>query len=647
MKRHWVIGCAFYLLACWHAGGLLPPVVGQAARKPRAEPQVLSVFPMGATQGSRSSIEIRGQNLEEAHAVWVDCKSISAEIKRIEPIESEEQGTSVKPPPVFRVAIELSVASDAGIGMHTLRITSPLGISNPLPFIVYQEPVVVETDLATETATVARRVSTLPVVVSGKIGAVGEVDTYSFEAQAGQELFFEVLHAGRIDPQLTLYEPAGSWFDPRALRRLAFNDEPNTASKNLSPALSYRFDRKGRFLATVGGFLGRGGPDSSYQLRIVPMVQRGVVMSAPKLAHETGGRWQERSFARELRLDRPKILESRAAEAADGKASAGNESKTSSSVPGATSDGQAKPEVPAAKPAAGLTFIAEEEPRQETNDAREISIPALIDGKIDRPGDVDRFKFRVNDGARMAFEIETPVKPAPLFAPRLGVFDEAGHEILSNVFAFVQGSGEFIEKVLEPKVTYKFERGGEYLLELRDLTSRNGGPDYRYRVAVRPQIPHAGRIEMASSFGRTFDGTITEGATVQQLNLVPGEAKKIVVLTEAEEGFDGQIALNLEGLPPGVEVLPATEVEPERARPLDEGKKERFRPGQQVATILLVVAPDAAVTRLPYLAHLKARPVVNGRAGQALTVQTLPVMVVMPEETSGRKADPVISKTQR
>src|SRR5204863_2439179 len=62
---------------------------------------------------------------------------------------------------------------------------------------------------------------------------------------------------------------------------------------------------------------------------------------------------------------------------------------------------------------------------------------------------------------------------------------------LLNVFAFVQGSGEFVEKVLEPKITYKFERGGEYLLELRDLTSRNGGPDFRYRVVIRPQIPRS------------------------------------------------------------------------------------------------------------------------------------------------------------
>lgn len=631
MKRHWVIGCALCLLAGSHAEGLLPPVAGQATRKPRAEPQLNSVFPMGATQGSRSNIEIRGLNLEEAHALWVDCKSISAEIKTVEPIKSEEQGTSVKAPSVFRVAIDVTVASDADIGMHTLRIASPLGISNPLPFIVYREPVVVETDLPAEAATLARRVSTLPVVVSGKIGAAGEVDTYSFEAQAGQEVFFEVLHAGRTDPQIALYEPAGSWFDSRALRRLAFNDEPNTASKNLSPALSYRFERKGPFLASVGGFLGRGGPDSSYQLRIVSMAQRGVAMTAPKLAHETGGRWQERSFARELRLDRPKILESRTTEAADEKPSAGNES-ASSSAQAATSDGQAKPDVQAAKPGADLGLIADEETGQENTDAREISTAALIDGKIDRPGDVDRFKFRVSDGARLAFEIETPAKPAPLFTPRLGVFDEAGQEILSNVFAFVQGSGEFIEKVLEPKITYKFERGGEYLLELRDLTSRNGGPDCRYRVVVRQQIPHAGRIEMASSFGRTFEGTINEGPAVQQLNLVPGEAKKVIVLTEEEEGFDGQIALYFEGLPPGVEVLPATEVEPERARPLDIGKRERYRPRQQVATILLVAGPDAAVTHLPYMAHLKARPVVNGKAGQPLSVQILPVMVVMPDE---------------
>ena len=643
MKRLCLITCALYLVAA----GSVEPAAGQATAKARLEPQLSYVFPLGAAQGSRRSVELRGQNLENAYALWSDCTAITGEIKSIEPVKSEGPENAAKGKPGLRIQVEVAVAADSIVGQHWLRLIGPLGISNPLPFFVYQEPVVVEGDLKQDVEAAVRRIAGLPTVVSGTLATTGEVDSYSFEAEAGQELFFEVLHSGRTDPQIALYERAGSWFDSKALRRLAFNDEPNTASKNLSPVLTYRFEHKAPYLVTVAAFLGRGGPENSYQLRIVPARQKGFAMSGPKLAHEIEGRWQERSFARELRLDRPGNLKSRTVEMRDRRPVAESESKTAGTASAAPVERQAVAEIRQSTAATELVLTAEQEPKPATGDAVAITLPTMIEGKIDAPGDVDRFKFRVEDGARLAFEIETPMRPAPLFTPRIGLFDENGQEVLSNVFAFVQGSGEFIEKVHESKVTYKFGRGGEYLLEIRDLTSRNGGPDCQYRVVVRPQIPHVGRLALCSSFGRTFDGTMTKGPDVLQLNLVAGESKKVSILTEHEEGFDGQVALSFENLPDGVQAFPAAEVEPERARPLDEGKKERFRPGQQVVTILLAAALDAPATRFPQLTRLEARPVVNGKIGQILTVQTIPLMVVKPVDETVGKDDRKDAETQR
>jgi hypothetical protein len=639
LKPHWLIICA----SCFLAGWSVEKAAAQAAVKPRPEPQLSSVFPLGASQGAHISVELRGQNLDNAYAVWSDCAAIRGEIKSIEPVKPEGDGKAAKGQPVLKVLAEFVVAPDANVGQHAFRIIGPRGVSNPLPFFVYQETVMVKGDLPVEGSSTTRKISKLPTVVSGILETAGEVDSYVFDAEAAQELFFEVLHAGRTDPQIALYERVASWFDSKALRRLAFNDEPNTASKNLSPALTYRFEHKGPFLVTVTGFLGRGGPENSYQLRIVPAAQKRFSMSGPKLAHELEGRWQERSFARELRLDRLKELKARSVEVAQVKTSKSDEPKAASSA--APIEVHPMPENRGDSPGTELVLTAEHE--SNSDEATAIRLPTLIDGKIDAPGDVDRFKFHVEDGARLAFEIETPLKPAPLFTPRIGLFDENGHEVLSNVFAFVQGSGEFIEKVHEPKVTYKFERGGDYLLEVRDLTSRNGGPLCEYRVVVRPQIPHVGRLAVCSSFGRTFDGTMTKGPEVLQLNLIPGESKKVSVLTEHEEGFDGQVALSFEGLPAGVDVLPAAEVEPERARPLDEGKKERFRPGQQVVTVLLAAASAAPATRLPQLARVKARPVVNGKIGKAIVVQSILLMVVKPEDIAAGKADRKDAETQR
>lgn len=641
MRLHRTITFACCWVCLWSTGNVARPAAVLAAQKPRVEPQLHSLFPPGASQGSRSRVEVRAQEIEGAYEVWFDCPWITGTIESIEALKAEKPETPGGSPKaqLYRALLQVSVAPETSLGLHFVRIVSPRGVSNPLPFAVHQEPVVIEAELPKERTPAARRLAMLPIVVSGKIGEAGETDSYSFEAKPGQELFFEVLQVGRFDPQLSIYEPAGSWFDSRALRRLAFNDEPNTASKNLSPALSYRFDRKGRFVVTVGAFLGRGGPDCSYQLRIVPGALRDMPMTAPRFAHESGGRWQERSFARELSPHHLKLLGARAVLPEAGAARAA-EPSVSISAPGkSVNGGLAKPVREEPKLGTELMRITENESKPEGEDALEIPLPALVEGRIDQPGDVDRFRFQVSDGARLAFEIETPVKPAPFLTPRLAVFDGAGQEVLNNIYAFVQGSGEFIEKVIEPKVTVKFERGGEYVLDVQELGSRNGGPDFRYRVLVRPQIPHVGRIEVASSFGRTFDGSITKGPELQQLNLGPGEARKITVLTEQEEGFDGQVALSVEGLPDGVEVLPATEAEPERARPLDEGKKERFRPGQQLATLLLLVAPEAPLTRFPKMVQLNARPVVNGKPGAALPVQTIPVMIVKTNEGTTEEAD--------
>jgi hypothetical protein len=506
--------------------------------------------------------------------------------------------------------------------------------------MVHEEPLALENELQQDASLAARRLPASPVVVGGKIEKPGEVDNYLFEAEQGQELLFQIQSAVNFDPQLSLCEVSGSWFDSRDLRRLAFNDEPNPASKKMNPRLTYRFERKGRFVLQVGSFLGRGGADSSYELRVGPATQRSLSFSAHELAHPVEGRWEERDFARELGLDRLKALKARSvvvppekpAERSDAKAIA---STRSGGEAISTSGEGGKSKALAAD--AEMVLVSDDEVK-EAKQPPEIPVPALIEGTIGRPGDVDKFRFQVKDGTRLAFEIQTPQRPAPFFTPRVGVFDESDQEVLNNLYIYTYGSGEFKANVVRSKMIFNFEHGGEYRLDVEDMTSRNGGPDYRYRISVRPQIPHVGRIDVASSFARTFDGSIKDGPEVQRLNLVTGGVKKIVVLTEQEEGFNGEIALNFEGLPPGVTIFPATETQPERPGIPDEGKKELYRPAQQEVTVLFVADVDAPVTRLPHMVRLKARPVVGGILGAALPIHEFPMMVVSPEKPASSNA---------
>ena len=138
----------------------------------------------------------------------------------------------------------------------------------------------------------------------------------------------------------------------------------------------------------------------------------------------------------------------------------------------------------------------------------------------------------------------------------------------------------------------------------------------KYRVMVRPRVPHVGEVVVADD----------------HLNLVAGEAAKLTVVTSQEEGYEGLIALAVEGLPEGVEALTGTEVEPDRPPPTSAGKIERFQTKTTTATFVLAVDADAPATRLPVRVRVMARPVMRGRAGEAIQVKELLVMVVRPEK---------------
>ena len=195
-----------------------------------------------------------------------------------------------------------------------------------------------------------------------------------------------------------------------------------------------------------------------------------------------------------------------------------------------------------------LNSVKEIEPNETASQALKVAVPALIEGTIERPRDVDSFRFKVRAGQQLAFEIETPDAKPFDFIPRLAVLDGNGEEIVTNFFRRLEN--KFWTRSIEPKTIYTFERSGDYTLQIRDITARYGNSRFSYRVVIRPQVPHIGHIEVKED----------------RINLVPGKAKKLTVVTEHEEGFNGEVTLELENLPAGVRFFPSTEVEPERER---------------------------------------------------------------------------------
>lgn len=140
--------------------------------------------------------------------------------------------------------------------------------------------------------------------------------------------------------------------------------------------------------------------------------------------------------------------------------------------------------------------------KERVGQAQSLSVPGLVEGAIKHPGEISAFKFKAAAGQKLAFEIETPEAKPPYFNPRLGVVDSHDHEVFSNVervlsmFNYNADPQVYLKRVVA-KSTFTFEHGGEYTLQIRDITERYGGPAYRYRVLVRWEIPHVGEAGSA------------------------------------------------------------------------------------------------------------------------------------------------------
>ena len=66
----------------------------------------------------------------------------------------------------------------------------------------------------------------------------------------------------------------------------------------------------------------------------------------------------------------------------------------------------------------------------------------------------------------------------------------------------------------------------------------------------------------------------------EQINLMAGEVTKVSIDTDQEEGFDGQIALTVEGLPEGVRAIMGTELQPQVPPPYNPGQGGAVQTGK-------------------------------------------------------------------
>ena len=201
----------------------------------------------------------------------------------------------------------------------------------------------------------------------------------------------------------------------------------------------------------------------------------------------------------------------------------------------------------------------------------------------------------------------------PRFNPVVRILQPDGHEVATNVYTKRNNNGLYMMKMIQAKTVVTLRSVGEYRVQIRDITSDCWAPGFAYRVLIRPRLAHVGVVQLVED----------------RVNLEPGQAKPLTVNIDREEGFNGFVAMSVEGLPAGVTAVTGLENPVEKPPLPNAGRRERYYPIPQTATLMLVAAPDAPAMAAPARARLIVRPVVAGRAGEPVLTKEIPVMVIL------------------
>jgi hypothetical protein len=395
-------------------------------------------------------------------------------------------------------------------GVRDFRVATPHGASTVGQVVIVQDPVVAEIDGDNNSIEKAQTIP-VPSAVCGAIDRIEDRDFYKFHIEAGRSLVFRVrgmrledrIHdlQSHLDPILTLRWPNGSTI------AVADNDIAG------DPLLFQRFDRTGDYTLEIRDVRYKGDRDWVYCIEIN---DRPFVRTVSPLGVEAGKAVEFSPIGYQLPSARP----------------------VKWSVPGDWAAGLHALQLPIGKGLANPTEIVVSDvpvvseaagSHDSIKNAQLVPTPAGINGRLLKEGESDVFTFHAKRGQPLSFEVFSRRAGSPLDSA-IRLLDARGRTLLEGDDSAEAGrlSADAAIEGWSPPVD------GTYAIEIRDLLQR-GGPEFVYFLKVTRAEP---RFELALDTDKT--------------ELSPGTSGVIFVRTIRRNGFDGEISLSIDGLPPRV-----------------------------------------------------------------------------------------------
>jgi hypothetical protein len=228
-----------------------------------------------------------------------------------------------------------------------------------------------------------------------------------------------------------------------------------------------------------------------------------------------------------------------------------------------------------------LPLVTEAEGDNNTPAAATQIVPvgSGITGRIETESDIDCFRFDAKKGDRISIEVYARRAWSPL-DPIIRILNADGAPQSENDDMRVWNKKNYQDSQIE---FWAAPADGQYVVEIRDVHLR-GGDDFVYYIKLENSRPG-------------FDLVLDSDKTW----LTPGTSAAIFARAVRRNGFEGEIGLEIEGLPPGV-----------------TAQCGRILAGKgQDGCIILQAAPDAQ----PAAANIRVFGVASHKVDDATTLQ--------------------------
>jgi hypothetical protein len=538
----------------------------------RPMPHIGYVYPAGGQQGTTFTVSVGGQNLSGAIVATLSDAGAQAKVtgydrpltpKELTDLRDQMQklqdkrvaaradptkpaftvddekliveirqkiatraGRQTNPGLAETVTLEVTLAPDVPPGPLELRLRTPTGLSNPFIFCVgdlpeFSEPVVTVTSnpVPRTTREIDPRSNrpktemeiTLPATVNGQI-LPGEVDHFHFPARKGQRIVAAV-SARALIPYLADAVPG--WFQATLAlqdakgRELAYDDDYRF---NPDPVLCYDIPEDGNYVIEMKDAIFRGREDFVYRISVGELP---FVTSIFPLGGTAGVRTTFELAGWNLPADKL-TLETKDRTAGTFLVAVPNNGHLSNSVHIAL---DTQPE----------SF--DTEPNDRPENAQPLTLPAIVNGRIDRPGDEDVFCFDGKKGDEIVAEVSARRLGSPLDST-LALTDVSGRRLAFNDDYDDKGAGLLTHQA-DSRLNAKLPADGTYFIRLADA-QHQGGPEYGYRLHLGAPRPDFELRVVPSS-----------------INVRAGMSEPITVYALRHDGFNGEIKLGVKDAPWG------------------------------------------------------------------------------------------------